>query len=91
VLVVGRDGTKTDEGNEMPLHPGYLKPGMTVVDLTATGQPSRFQQEAQVRGCAVVSPGRILAEQVREHARRLGADVPADVLYKRLAYWLPDE
>src|SRR5262245_27013641 len=77
VLVVGRDGMKTEEGHEMPLHPGYLKPGMTVVDLTAAGQPSRFQQEAQMRGCAVVSPGRILAEQVREHARRLGADVPA--------------
>jgi 3-dehydroquinate dehydratase/shikimate dehydrogenase len=91
VLVIGRDGSNQDDGDVLPLHPGYLKPGMTVVDLTAGGPLSRFQQEAQTRGCAVVAPTRVLAEQVREHVRRLGADVPAEFLASRLAYWLPDE
>jgi shikimate 5-dehydrogenase len=91
VLAVGRDGSDADDGSDLPLHPGYLKPGMTVVDLTAGERPSRFLREAQARGCAVVSPGRLLVEQVREHARRLGADVPAAVLAEKLAGWIPAE
>lgn len=90
VLVIGRDGAK-DEEDELPFHPGYLKPGMTVMDLTAGERPSPFQRAAEERGCAVVSPSRLLVEQVREHARRHGADVPAAVLTDRLAEWLPTE
>ena len=88
VLVIGRDGSDRDG---LPFHPGFLKPGMIVVDLTAGLRPSPFQQEAVTRGCAVVSPGRLLVEQVREHARRFGADVPAGPLVEKLAGWLPDE
>ena len=39
----------------------------------------------------IVSPGRLLVEQVREHARRLGTEVPAEVLTEKLAGWLPEE
>jgi 3-dehydroquinate dehydratase / shikimate dehydrogenase len=91
VLVIGRDGAKAEDENELPFHPGYLKPGMTVVDLTAGDRPSRFQREARSRGCALVTPGRLLVEQVREHARRLGADVPAAALAEKLAGWLPED
>ena len=61
------------------------------MDVTAGERPSRFLREAHARGCAVVSPGRLLGEQVREHARRLGADVPAAVLAEKLAGWIPAE
>ena len=91
VVVIGPDAAAKDTGSDLPLHPGYLKPGMVVVDLTADLRPSKFQREAESRGCAVVPPGRILVEQVREHARRLGADVPAAVLDEKLAGWLPEE
>jgi hypothetical protein len=54
-------------------------------------RPSPFLREAAGRGCAVVTPGRLLVELVREHARRLGADVPAGPLLDRVADWLPEE
>ena len=60
---------------------------MTVLDLTATMRPSRFMSEAETRGCAVVTPGRLLVEQVREHVRKLGGEVPAAVLEEKLAAW----
>jgi 3-dehydroquinate dehydratase / shikimate dehydrogenase len=91
VVVLGPDVAKKDNASELPLHPGYLKPGMAVVDLTAGLRPSKFLREAESRGCAVVTPGRLLVEQVREHARRLGAEVPAAGLMEKLAGWLPDE
>jgi shikimate 5-dehydrogenase len=74
----------------MPLHPGYLKSGMTVVDLTADVRSSRFLQEAEARGCGIVSPGRLLIEQVREHVRKLGGETPAEVLGSKLAGWVSD-
>jgi shikimate 5-dehydrogenase len=91
VVVLGPDAATKDTASGLPLHPGYLKPGMAVVDLTAGLRPSKFLREAESRGCAVVTPGRVLIEQVREHARRLGADVPAAALAEKLAGWLPDE
>src|SRR5438874_10131094 len=90
VVVLGPDAATKDNGSELPLHPGYLKPGMAVVDLTAGLRPSKFLRAAESRGCAVVTPSRLLIEQVREHARRLGADVPAAVLAEKLAGWLPE-
>jgi 3-dehydroquinate dehydratase / shikimate dehydrogenase len=90
VLVVGRDADAAT-ANEMPLHPGYLKPGMAVVDLTAGVRPSRFLREAADRGCAVVPPGRVLIEQVRAHVHKVGGEVPARALNEKLAALLPDE
>jgi 3-dehydroquinate dehydratase/shikimate dehydrogenase len=90
VLVVGRDVDRPT-GDEMPFHPGYLKPGMAVVDLTAGVRASKFLREAAARGCAAVSPGRVLIEQVREHVRKVGGDVPAAVLQGRLAELMPEE
>jgi len=91
VLVIGRDGDDPiDDKNEMPLHPSYLKSGMTIVDLTASVRPSKFLQEAETRGCGVVTPGRVLIEQVREHVRKFGGEVPAKVLESKLAGWVTD-
>lgn len=93
VLVIGHDGAKpaNADKDDMPFHPGFLKPGMVVVDLTAGVRPSKFQREAMSRGCGVVTPGRLLVEQVREHVRKLGGEVPAAVLSEKLAGWLPEE
>lgn len=91
VLVIGHDAGAKQPDDEMPFHPGYLKSSMVVVDLTAGLQPSRFQREAEARGCAVVTPGRLLVEEVRDHARRLGAEVPAGMLEEELSNWLPEE
>jgi 3-dehydroquinate dehydratase / shikimate dehydrogenase len=92
VLVIGRDGGKSAAGEpepDLPFHPGYLKPGMIVLDLTAEVSPTRFMAEAASRMCAVVSPDRLLVEQVRGHVRRLGGEVPAAVLEEKLTAWAP--
>jgi 3-dehydroquinate dehydratase / shikimate dehydrogenase len=92
VLVIGRDGDDPlEETDEMPLHPGYLKSGMTIIDMTSGMQPSKFLRAAVDRGCGVVSPGRLLIEQVREHVKKVGGDVPASVLAPKLASWQPEE
>jgi 3-dehydroquinate dehydratase/shikimate dehydrogenase len=93
VLVIGRDGGKSpdDVGDELPFHPGFLKPGMTVVDLTADVRPTKFLREAEIRGSIVVSPGRLLIEQVRGHVRKLGGEVPVEMLEEKLAAWVPEE
>ena len=64
---------------------------MTVVDLTADVQPTKFLREAETRGCIIVAPGRLLVEQVRAHVRKLGGDVPADLLNDKFATWAPEE
>jgi 3-dehydroquinate dehydratase / shikimate dehydrogenase len=92
VLVIGRDGSKASDADdeELPLHPGYLKASMVVADLTAGVQPSKFLREAAVRGCAVVSPGRVLIERVREHVRKVGGEVPVPLLEEKLAVWVSE-
>jgi shikimate 5-dehydrogenase len=64
---------------------------MVVVDLTANIRPSRFLREAESRACGIVSPQRLLIEQIREHVRKLGGDVPVDVLTPKLAGWVTEE
>lgn len=93
VLVIGHDGDADPlaEADELPFHPGYLKPSMTVVDLTAGLRPSRFLREAEARFCGVVSPQRLLIEQVREHVRKLAGEVPPEVLAEKLAGWISEE
>ncbi len=57
--------------DDTELHPGYLKAGMTVLDLTSGPRPSALVREAQQRGCQVVSPGQLLVEQVARQAEAI--------------------
>jgi 3-dehydroquinate dehydratase / shikimate dehydrogenase len=92
VLVVSRDsrtGDDEEEEDELPIHPGYLKPSMTVLDLTTYPRPSRFLTEARLRGCSVVSPAELLCERVREHVERIGGKgIGIEILRQKLASWL---
>jgi hypothetical protein len=68
--------------DDTELHPGYLQPGMTVVDATALPRPSRLLDEAGQRGCHVVSPEFVLVELVNRYLRALtGATVPDEFLF----------
>jgi 3-dehydroquinate dehydratase/shikimate dehydrogenase len=63
------------------VHPGYLKPGMVVMDLTAAAAPTPLLQSAKARGCAVASPRRLLLDQLALQARLLTSkDVTAELL-----------
>jgi 3-dehydroquinate dehydratase/shikimate dehydrogenase len=81
---------KAREG-DAGIRPGYLKPGMTVLDLTAGPHKSPLMREAELRGCAVVAPAQCWLEQVALQARLLtGKDVPPQLLADA-APWLREE
>jgi len=59
-----RHATLKSRGGEIGLHAGYLKPSITVMDLTALARPSELLRGAQERGCPIVLPRRVLTEHV---------------------------
>jgi 3-dehydroquinate dehydratase / shikimate dehydrogenase len=64
-----------------PLHTNYLKPGMTVVDLTAPLRRSPLLRQAEERGCLVVPPALVLIEQVLQHLKLIAnKEVPRELL-----------
>jgi 3-dehydroquinate dehydratase/shikimate dehydrogenase len=70
---------------EAEVHPGYLKSGMTVVDLTTLPRPSGLLTEAQRRGCLVVAPAQVLVELVARLARAIaGQEVARELLVETL-------
>jgi 3-dehydroquinate dehydratase/shikimate dehydrogenase len=73
------------------VHAGYLKPGMTVMDLAATLRDSEFTAEAAARGCLVVHGLDLLLEQLNLQAQKLTSkEVPAKVLRDALPEWLTE-
>lgn len=77
---------------ESGLKPSYLRPGMTVLDLTATVQKSELLREAEVRGCRVVTPRQLLLDQLDVQARLItGKAVPREVFAKALPEALQEE
>jgi 3-dehydroquinate dehydratase/shikimate dehydrogenase len=74
------------------VHPGYLKPGMTVMDLTATLGPSPLLQEALVRRCTAVKPRNVLLQQLAVQGRLLtGQEVTRELLEESMPGFLDDE
>jgi 3-dehydroquinate dehydratase / shikimate dehydrogenase len=74
------------------VHAGYLKPGMTVFDMTATLRDSELTGEAAARGCQVVRALELLLEQLRLQADKLtGKDVPPQILREALPTWLTED
>ena len=96
VLVVSRDAASGDEeveeGTELPVHPGYLKSNITVMDLTSIPRSSPFLREAKLRGCTVVPAVSLLSHQVREQVMRIGGrDIDEAFLREKLALWIDEE
>jgi 3-dehydroquinate dehydratase/shikimate dehydrogenase len=53
------------------VHPGYLKAGMTVMDLTATLMLTPVLREARARRCGSALPRKLLLDQLAMQARLL--------------------
>jgi 3-dehydroquinate dehydratase/shikimate dehydrogenase len=74
------------------IHPGYLRPGMTVMDLTGAGVTTSLLREAEALGCGVIPPTQVLLQQVAAQARLLtGKDTPAEVWEQTLRTVLDGE
>jgi 3-dehydroquinate dehydratase/shikimate dehydrogenase len=76
-----------DEEKQGAIHPGYLKAGMTVLDLMSPVEKSPLLREAEARGCAVVTPQQLWLEQVSLQSSK---DVPRQLL-EDSAPWLREE
>ncbi len=67
------------------LHPGYLKPGMTVLDTTALPRSSSLLEEAKLRGCQVVAAEQLFVELINRYLRAIaGQIVPREFLLEVL-------
>jgi 3-dehydroquinate dehydratase/shikimate dehydrogenase len=74
------------------VHPGYLEPRMTVLDLTAGMRKSALLREAETRGATVVAPRDVFLDRVELQARLFtGKQVPREVVSAALPTWLEDE
>lgn len=92
ILCGEKRGEDDDEEVRLPLHPGYLKSTMTVLDLTSIPRRSAILGEAKLRGCAIVPPTSLLIEQARAHVQRVGGqEIDRAVLREKLALWLDEE
>ncbi|HEV3118884.1 MAG TPA: type I 3-dehydroquinate dehydratase [Gemmataceae bacterium] len=79
-------------GGETGIHAGYLRAGMTVMDLTAATHRSALLREAELRGCQIVSPRAILRAQLAAQLHLLtGKEAPAEVLEQPLLDMLEEE
>ncbi len=77
---------------EAGVHGGYLKPGMTVMDLANMPHKSSLVKEAGPRGCNVVEPRQILQAQLELQVRLItGKEPPRDVIQQALAAAIGDE
>jgi 3-dehydroquinate dehydratase/shikimate dehydrogenase len=74
------------------VHPGYLRPGMAVLDLTAGLRKSALLREAEGRGCATVSPAQLALDRLAAQARLLtGKEVPRQVFAAALVRFFEDD
>lgn len=80
LIVCDEEKDPTAKGRQ-GVHSGYLKAGMTVMDLTAGLNRSKLLHDAADRGCQVVEPRKMFLQLLEQHARSLtGKQPPADVM-----------
>ena len=85
ILVVCDDETPEGIAKKSPgkpaIHTGYLRPGMTVMDLTGSGGLTALLREAETRGCKIIAPKQALLGQIAAQAELLtGKRTPVEVL-----------
>jgi 3-dehydroquinate dehydratase / shikimate dehydrogenase len=77
---------------EDEIHPGYLAPSMTVLDLTASLKKTPMLRAAEVRGCLVVAPRQVWLEQTALQTQLLtNKDVPRQLLSEAAGALLEEE
>jgi 3-dehydroquinate dehydratase/shikimate dehydrogenase len=89
VLVIGDDesqeGSAKRTAGKSGIHAGYLRPGMTVMDLTGAGDTTTLLREAEKRGCNLIVPKQALLRQLAAQARLLtGKEAHMEVLEQAL-------
>jgi 3-dehydroquinate dehydratase/shikimate dehydrogenase len=93
VLVVCPEETEPDARlAKDDIRPGYLRQGMTVLDLTALTEASPLLEGAADMRCNIVSPRQLLVECLSRQFHLLtGAEAPRQVLAEALTRVVDDE
>src|SRR5262249_30835519 len=80
------------KGGDVGLHAGYLKPSISVMDLTALARPSELVRGAEERGCPVVKPRQVLAEHVLRLTKLIaGKDAEPETIRQAIDSTLGDD
>jgi shikimate 5-dehydrogenase len=67
------------------IHAAYLRPGITVMDLTGTGGTTALLREGETRGCNVIAPKQAFLRQLAAQAELLtGKETPGEALQQAL-------
>jgi shikimate 5-dehydrogenase len=90
VLIVCEDERETNpataDSGKIDIDIGCLRPDMTVMDLTTATRLSPLLRSARARGSTIVTPRRVLHEQLMLQIRLLtGRDVPRDLVEEKLS------
>ena len=81
--------SRTSDGG---IHAAYLRPGMTVMDLTAPLRDTQLTQDAAARGCLVVRAKELLLAELQLQAQKLTSkEVPLSALTEALPSWYTEE
>jgi 3-dehydroquinate dehydratase/shikimate dehydrogenase len=69
--------------DDSPVHPSYLKPGMTVIDAVYTPETTLLIREARARGCQTVTGVDLFVRQAALQFRQFtGKDAPVDLMFE---------
>ena len=69
--------------DEMPVHPSFLKPGMTVFDAIYTPETTLLVKEARDRGCHVITGVQLFVRQAALQFQLFtGRPAPLDLMHK---------
>ncbi|VTS04596.1 type I 3-dehydroquinate dehydratase [Tuwongella immobilis] len=92
---------QTEEEDETPqsqshsrggIHPGYLRPGMTIFDVSQMPRLTPLLREATQRGCAIVDPKTMLVEYARCMVEQIvGETIASEFLREWLSNWVEDD
>jgi 3-dehydroquinate dehydratase/shikimate dehydrogenase len=86
-----KPGDAGAEPGEAGINAGYLRPGMTVMDLTTATRLSPLLRSARASGCTIVTPRQVLHEQLMLQVRLLtGQEVPRELVEEKLSTLLYD-
>jgi 3-dehydroquinate dehydratase/shikimate dehydrogenase len=69
--------------DDSPVHPSFLKPGMTVIDAVYTPETTLLIREARTRGCQTVTGVDLFVRQAALQFRHFtGKDAPVELMFE---------
>lgn len=85
-VVILTESTMEKGRLKQTVNPAMFKPGMTVMDVTNLPRDTPFIDEGRMRGCKVVEPARVYADQLSTQFKAVcGQDLPPEAFVEALS------